>query len=264
MRYVRLMMLNFQRTVEIRSRSFVWFLFSLFPTVTMLVFWSGATSGGRTIDEWTYPMLASYYLYVMIAQVLTMSHIEPDVANLDIKEGAISSYLLKPFSYYWLKFFSELPYRVIQGGMGIIATGIVTIFARDLIIITNSMQTLMLVLVMIFFAYILSFTFKMIIALLAFWITELRGLFEVVEVLILILGGALMPLSLYPEFLEKIASFLPISYVIYYPIIAMQGQLTNIEILKVIGLQLIWITILGFIYQRVWRAGVKQYSAIGQ
>lgn len=104
----------------------------------------------------------------------------------------------------------------------------------------------------------------MIIALLAFWITELRGLFEVVEVLILILGGALMPLSLYPEFLEKIASFLPISYVIYYPIIAMQGQLTNIEILKVIGLQLIWITILGFIYQRVWRAGVKQYSAIGQ
>lgn len=264
MRYLRLMLLNFQRTAEIRSRSFVWFLHSIFPAVTMVVFWGGATSGGRTIDEWTFPMLASYYLYVMVALVLTMSHIEPDVANIDIKEGGISPFLLKPFSYYWLKLFYELPYRVIQGVMGFIALGIVAFVAKDLLVFTTSLQTISLVFLMLILAFILSFTFKMIIGLLAFWITELRGLFEVVEVLIMILGGTLMPISLYPELLQQIASFLPISYVIYYPVIAMQGQLTVVESVQVIGIQILWILALGFIYRFMWRSGVKEYSAIGQ
>lgn len=230
----------------------------------MVVFWGGATSGGRTIDEWTFPMLASYYLYVMVALVLTMSHIEPDVANIDIKEGGISPYLLKPFSYYWLKLFYELPYRVIQGVMGFIALGIVAFVAKDLLVFTTSPQTISLVFLMLILAFILSFTFKMIIGLLAFWITELRGLFEVVEVLIMILGGTLMPISLYPELLQQIASFLPISYVIYYPVIAMQGQLSIIESVQIIGIQILWIIALGIIYKIMWRNGVKEYSAIGQ
>lgn len=263
-RYFRIIVLNFQRAAEIRSRSFVWFLLSLFPPLTLIVFWSGATSGGKVIDGWTFPMLASYYLYIMIATVLTMSHIEDEVANLDIKEGGISPYLLKPFSYYWLKLFLELPYRVIQGGFGIITMVVIAFFARDLLVITTSVQTFLLALVMLVLAYIVSFTFKMLMSLIAFWMTETRGIFEVMEVLILIAGGTLMPIAFFPDYLQTIINATPMAYVIYYPVIALQGQLTIMESLRIIGIQLLWIIGLGLLYRWVWRAGVKAYAAIGQ
>jgi len=231
----------------------------------MIIFWNGATSGGRVIDgTWTFQLLASYYLFILIVGVFAMSHIEEEVALIDIKEGGISPYLLKPFSYFWMKLFAEMPHRFIQGGFGIVAIFIVTIFFRDIVVFTHSWLIFSLSVACLMLAYVLSFTLKMTVGILAFWLTEIRGMFEVMEVVILILGGILMPLTLYPKLLEQISYVLPFGYIIYFPVIAFQGQLSAISLLQVLAGQLMWIVVFGFLYKWLWRAGIRKYSAIGQ
>ncbi|MBA3723435.1 MAG: ABC-2 family transporter protein [Candidatus Levybacteria bacterium] len=233
--------------------------------MTMIIFWNGATMGGKAIDGiWDFPRLASYYLFTVIVIVFTLSHIEQDVAVHDIKEGNISPYILKPFSYYWLKFFYEIPYRFIQVTWGLLTLSVILIFYSDIVQFTNSWQILFLTILSLFLAFLLSFTIKMIAGILAFWFVEIRGVFEILEVTILIFGGILMPLTLYPEMLERVAYALPFAYVIYFPVIALQGQLPLIELTRMMGVQLLWIGIVGFIYIQLWRAGLRKYSAIGQ
>lgn len=264
MRYVSIFITSFQDAFESKSRSFVWFLTLLIGPSILMLFWGGAASGGRAIGEdWTFSLLVSYYLFVVIAQVMLTSHIEDEVARQDIKDGNLAHYLLKPFSYYTFKFLFELPYRIIQGGFGFIIIFLFSLFIGK-IVITNSVSVLLLSIVIALLAFIISFTFKMLMSMSAFWIVESKGLFEAIAANVLILSGGLMPIDLYPSWLSTIASSLPFSYVVYYPIIAFEGKLSEIELLKVIVVQFVWVVILYFMYQKAWSAGIRKYTAVGR
>lgn len=102
-----------EHVLEFRSRSFVWFLVSLFNPLLMLLFWRGALQSNNV--GITLPAVTSYYFLLTVAGALLTSHVEEGVANIDIQEGKLSQYLIRPFSFFWLKFFEEFPYRFIQG-----------------------------------------------------------------------------------------------------------------------------------------------------
>ncbi len=264
MRYGRIFLTSFQDAFESRSRSFVWFLTVVVSPLILILFWRGAASGGRVVgDGWTFPLLTSYYLLVIIAEVMLTSHIEDDVARHDIKEGNLTPYLLKPFSYYTFKFLYEIPYRIIQGGMGICVFLFVSLYI-GVVNIPASLNTLLLCLVIAILAFLISFTFKMLISMCAFWITESRGLFETVYAVTLILSGGLMPIDLLPNWLSGVAYSLPFSYIIYFPIIAFEGKLSESELIRVILVQVVWVITLYFLYQTAWNKGMKKYTAVGQ
>src|SRR3989344_6250916 len=112
MKYAKIFSLYFQNLLEHKGRSFVWFLMSTFTPFILLLFWKGATSGNSQIPAiWSYEVIATYYFLLVTASAMLVSHTEGDVARNDIQEGQLSMYITKPFSYYWFKFFEELPWR---------------------------------------------------------------------------------------------------------------------------------------------------------
>jgi len=116
MRYLRIFSIYFQDAFVQKSRSFVWFLLSLTGPFMFLLFWTGAKvtkNAGFNLSA-----ISSYYFLLTIASSLLMAHIENEVGIIDIHEGGLVNYLLKPFSYFWLKFFLEIPWRILQSIMG--------------------------------------------------------------------------------------------------------------------------------------------------
>jgi len=260
MRYFKIFLLHTQEVLQDRSRLFVWVLWTAVSPLLLLMFWRGA----GPIQGWTYPQIASYYLLAIIIGVLLMCHHEKVIGTVDIQEGGLTAYLLKPFSYFWIKFFNELSYRLIEG---IFAVGILIIFIHffsSLFVFTQSLVILLLSVVVAIGALFLSFLFKSIFGLFAFWMTDARGAYETADVVMLILSGTLMPISFFPQWLEQITYLLPFPYIIYFPIIAFEGKLSLLEISQVLGMQLVWILLFVFIYQQLWRSGVKKYTGVGQ
>src|SRR6266849_4791416 len=102
MKYIRIFLLNLQKHIELRSRMIVWLLVVAFNPLIMILFWRGVSTA--LPDGWNVSLLTSYYFLVIVAGAFLMCHIEEDVAELDIQEGNLSPYLLKPFSYFWMKF----------------------------------------------------------------------------------------------------------------------------------------------------------------
>lgn len=265
MRNITIFFLHFQKYLEIRSRSFVWFLLSLVTPLLMILFWRGATSGGKVIGNgWTFSYLTTYYFLVVVGNAFLMSHREEDVGVLDIQEGNLSAYLLKPFSYYLIQLFDELPYRFMQGIYGVIALIFCFIFMGRSLTFVQDPEGILLCSIIAITAYLLSLTFKIVIGFLAFWLTEIKGLFEVIEVILTVFAGYLLPIALLPDWLAHFASFLPFPYMLYYPIIAVEGKLPTITLLWVLLMQIIWLSIFGLLCKMLWKYGVRRYSGVGQ
>ncbi len=263
MRYVRIFLLNFQRTLRYRSLSFVWFLCALVDVGIIIFFWNGATSG-KTIGGWNFSELLTYYLFALTAGQLLISHIEYDVATLHIQQGGLAAFLLKPFSYIRMQCMGEIPWRLLNGYFAIIAVFLFSFITHIQLKTIPFSFALLLAIVTVVLGFTIAFFYKMVIGLFAFWIIEIRGLFEALEVVTVILFGNLMPISLLPHWLMNIAYMSPFPYVIYFPVLAFEGKLSALNLFQIISVQIIWISVLFFVYKNLWLRGVKKFSAVGQ
>ncbi len=264
MRYIKIFYLTSQHVLEYKARSFVWFLIALLNPLLLLLFWRGVTFVGTNhIKGWNISTITSYYLLITLANAFLQSHINEDIARDDVRKGELSVYLLKPISYFWKKFIEEIPYRVLQGCFGIIIT-IILSFLLGEFFITNSIAIIVMAVLISIFAMFMSFTFKMILGLLSLWLIDIDGFFQLNEMFTLIFAGFVIPLYLFPPLLANIAYILPYSYMIYFPIIALQGKLTIAQCLYVLGIQGIWLILFFYSYKYLWINGKKKYSGAGQ
>ncbi len=264
MRYLRIFALHFQEAFALRSRSIVWFFIALLNPLVYFLFWRGAYAGNQVpVSAWTLPALATYYFLLVIAGSLLIVHIEEDVAHWDIQQGGLSRYLLKPFSYIRLKFFEELPWRMIQGFFGVIIFAVFWMLFGSFVTVAHTASAILFAICIAFLGYIISFIFKMIVGISALWFTDYSGLQQLVEAVILIFAGMLMPLEFLPPVIRQIAFSLPFSYMIYFPLVAFQGKLTAMESVRTIGIQIVWIVILFGIYQVLWKKGTRLFTGLG-
>lgn len=265
MRYFRIFLLHFQDVFEQRSKSFVWFLWGLLNTFILILYWRGAVPltnyGSLALNI---ASLTTYYLLQIIIGAVCMSHIENDVGYRDIQSGQLSTYLLRPFSYYKEKLLTEIPYRILQGGMGCIMVGIIFLFSKNILTIHQSFISFLLTMIIIVLAFFLSFTIKMIVGLTAFWVTDIGGLFQLSEMLIFVFAGYILPLYLFPKPWDMIAYFLPYGYIIYFPTLALQGTINTAMLLHIIFIQLIWLSSIYLIYRHLWKYGIRKFTALGQ
>jgi len=192
------------------------------------------------------------------------SHIEEDVAVFDIQQGDLVRYLTRPFPYYWIKFIEEIPYRILQGSYGIILVIIFSYFYKNYIIISNNPIILLLSVLIMFLAFFLTFTLKMNLGLSAFWFKDSRGFFELVTIILIIFSGGVMPLFLLPQGLQTISSILPFAYTAYFPILSIQGSLSSLQLIRIIGIQCLWLAVFIVINRFMWKYGIKKFTSFGQ
>lgn len=265
MKYGKIFLLHLQDALEDRSRSVVWFLISLLNPLIYLLFWRGAVGNlTQPGNQWTISGFASYYLLLVIASSFLMIHIEEYIAWYDIKEGYLANHLLKPVSYFWHNFFHELPYRFLQGSFGLIVLIFFLFTYPGLVRLAGNLDQVLLGIVVIVCAYFLSFCFKMLLGLSALFTTDFIGLSEFIGVVILIFGGFVIPLELFPDQLKQAISILPFPYMFYYPIITIQGHLGLAELIRVIAIQLGWIFVFILLYRYLWKKGVRLFTGVGR
>ncbi len=265
MRYVRIFFIFFQDAFVNRSTSFVWFLLALFNPLIALLFWRGAfQSGGAALIGWSYQMIASYYLLLVVANTLLMPHIEMEIARRDIQMGMLSNYLTRPFPYLLLKLFSELPWRIIQTFFAVSVLLFITIGLRVNVHIAQDPFLLVFTLVIAAAAHLVAFMFKMVLGLSALWVTDFGGLSEFADVVIIIFAGFVVPLALFPQWLRPIAEASPFAYMIYYPLVSLLGQISIAGMIRVLAGEIIWFSVLFVLYRVMWTSGIKKFTGIGQ
>jgi ABC-2 type transport system permease protein len=78
-----------------------------------------------------------------------------------------------------------------------------------------------------------------------------------------VIGGAIIPLSFFPQILQKACLLLPFHFLIYLPMRIYLGKIpldqVSAELLKEVS----WIVGFALLNFMIWKKGIRQYVAMG-
>lgn len=112
-------------------------------------------------------------------------------------------------------------------------------------------------------AYLIRTMLLSLLGMITFWTTRVGAIYELYFALELVLSGRLVPLTLMPLALQRLAWFLPFQWTFYFPIEALVGNLSPEQLLTGLGMQFLWILFGIASVSIVWRFAIKQYAAVG-
>ncbi|MBP6015933.1 MAG: ABC-2 family transporter protein [Candidatus Promineofilum sp.] len=203
----------------------IWVWMDLFvgiiAVVILVAFWravyaSTATLSGLTLDQ--------TLNYILLAQLFgEAAHVTNSIYDIGagLREGHIAAALLRPLDYQASMYVQNL----VQLGIGFVLNIPLALF----IWIVYGLHLPADPLVWLAFAFTLllghavMFCFDWIVSCTAFYSTEIWGMSVVRHSLGLFLSGALIPLTLMPDWLRTIASVLPFSQTVFLPISILSG-----------------------------------------
>lgn len=204
-------------------------------------------------------------VYVLIS-FITAVIVNADICYLisrEVKDGSIAINLIRPINYQKRMFFESL---------GNLMYNFIIVFFIGFVVVTMiqirysgkiSMVNTILYFVSIFAGFLINFYYSYMFGLLSFKITNMWGLTQIMNAISQLLSGALIPMVFFPSWMQGMFNFLPFSSMIYTPSMIYLGKLTNIEIIKAISIQFLWVIILMIIGRQMWKALIKELTILG-
>ena len=107
------------------------------------------------------------------------------------------------------------------------------------------------------------FYFGFFFGLFSFYTTYFFGLNMAMSVLLQFFSGALIPLSFFPEKIEKIFQILPFASMNYTPLMLYLGKMDLNEGKNAIILQIFWILIFYLAGKVMWHFSIKKLTILG-
>jgi ABC-2 type transport system permease protein len=112
-------------------------------------------------------------------------------------------------------------------------------------------------------AYLIRTMLLSLLGMITFWTTRVSAIFELYFGLELILSGRLVPMTLMPGWVQNLSNYLPFKWTFFFPIEALVGTMSTQELWAGVGMQVLWIVIGASFLSLVWRAAIRQFSAVG-
>lgn len=160
-----------------------------------------------------------------------------------VRSGGIDTDLLKPVNFHFYIFahvFGETIFRIFTL---VLPSYIVAYFFLNLSL-PNDFVTTFYFLLSAFLSFLLNFSLNFLLGLLAFVTLNLSGIEWSYYALMRFLGGQLVPLWLFPQFISFFGNLLPFKGIYYIPISIYIGKISGHEIINSILFQLFWLILL--------------------
>ncbi|MBK7749833.1 MAG: ABC-2 family transporter protein [Candidatus Obscuribacter sp.] len=236
---------------------------TVFMAVILYIFlklWQAtySQSGATRLGDMT---LAQMLWYLTITESIYMS--APRLTRQvdeDVRTGTLAVRLIKPMSYplYCISFC--LGERSVRFVFNLLIGAVITFCLVGAVPV--SPFSLAMLAVACLFGFILDAFGQLIVGLGAFWLEDTSGLFLIYTRLVMIFGGMLIPLELFPHWLKEIVVFTPFPYLVYGPVhLFLHPSLTEFVVL--LKSQLICILALGLVAAFVYGQAKARICAHG-
>ncbi len=238
-------------------------LSALFIVIILFVFtnlWQVIFAGKSTIEGLS---IAQLVWYLVLTEAITMgcgwNSMFENVSD-EIKSGAIVNYLTKPLSYIGWYFSTTFSRFFNYTGTVFVLGALVTYFLVGPI--QFSITTIAPLILIVIISFILSFFVGMAFVSLAFWLEDVTAFYWILQKVLFIFGGMLVPIEMYPEFIRQYLYYLPVSFITYWPGKYFITGDSGILATTLIG-QLIWTTIFFLITTILYKIGTRKLNIHG-
>ena len=120
-----------------------------------------------------------------------------------------------------------------------------------------------LFLISVFISIGLMFWIEVMVGLISFFTLNSYGIGYTKTALMSILSGGIVPLFLFPEGVAKVLDYMPFAGMVSVPVHIYLGKYTAAEAFSFIGLQIIWVALLGIGVMAFYRFAIKKVVVQG-
>lgn len=230
------------------------FLFSLainqaLPPLIGLAIWATALPGQN---------VSLYYVALLVVRLATVSYEQHTFSN-GVYSGDFTDDLVRPHAAVTPLVSVNLAMRALHV---LICTPLIVVVALWSGVRIDG-TLVMLALPAVVLAGALQFLWTYLLALSAFWTERAHGVTALGSTLIFLLGGEAAPLYLVSPTLQAWTTALPFRSMMGFPAEIVAGHLDGAALVTGYLWQIVWLGIFAALANRVWRAGIRRYTAVG-
>ena len=234
---------------------------SLIRLVVMIYLWLSVLPQQGSLAGFDLPSIISYYF---VAFLLSRLHTSSAFWLSDlIKTGNLAPILLKPVNFLFYVTTTNVSRKLGQFAISLPVILLLAYFVKDYLIPGYSYLHLLMFLISVGLSILIANLISTLLGLVSFWTYEIGSVIYFYYTFVQFVGGGFLPISFFPQWLQRLLAYLPFSYLYNLPASIYLGHLT----IKQAGQQLLlgsfWLLGLLLIYQAVWHRGVKRYTAWG-
>jgi len=217
-----------------------------------------STTGTAVIEGFS---LRDMVWYLVITESIVFSR--PRLASRideEVKSGTLAYTLVRPYSYMLFHYAHTLGESAARGLMSFLVGGaaVTTIVGPPPFALANAGVFV----VALWLGATIDFLMTFSVGLLAFWVEETSPFVLIHDRLLMLLGGMMLPLEIFPPLLRSIAGWLPMSMVLYAPARLLVGG-GDLLPGRVFVIQAAWVLLAGAISVAIFRAGAKRVTVHG-
>ncbi len=222
-----------------------------------------STTGAETLRGFTFEAIMVYLIGVnLIGRVVRGADLQLEIAG-EIYDGGLSRFLLYPTRYVAFKYAQHLGAilpEVVQ--MFLFAGGLIAIFGLPADA-GFSVGTIAMTIPALWVGNLLYFLLSVPLQFVAFWADNVWSLGVLLRFISMLLGGAMLPLAMFPEEAAHALRWLPFVACYEFPVRVAMGELTGAEYLVGLAAGLGWCGVVALASVPVWRKGQLGYTGVG-
>lgn len=260
-KYWRHAALAVQETLAYRISYVLNMVSTVITYAVIFVIWSSVYEGTASVGDFTWAEMKSYLLVSLFLSALVSMSSEFRVSR-QIRTGNIAVELLRPVDYQKASLSITLGNSVSEGALVGIACLAFALVVGATVKPESAGQwaafasaSFVSVAVKFLLVYVFSLT--------CFWTTSLMGISWMRKALTDFFSGALIPISLFPEWLKGATEWLPFRSIVWVPATAFTGRLSGTTLFRELGVGAAWIVVLWFLGRLVWSRAMRKITVQG-
>jgi ABC-2 type transport system permease protein len=258
--YVAEARISIAQQLQYRAANYLYMIGMVAEPVIYLVVWSTvAEQQGGSVGGFTPGAFAAYYIVWTLVRNMNIVF-TPYGWEERIREGQLSAQLLRPLFPIVEDLGSFIGWKFVVILMWLPIAAVLTLLFHPAL--NPSPLQVAVFAVAIWGAYLIRSLNQSSLGLITFWTTRVGPVFELYIAAELLLSGRLVPMSLMPDWVQRLADVLPFQWTFGFPIEALVGNLSQDELLGGLAAQLFWIGVGSILVRVVWRYAIRRYSAV--
>ena len=264
--YLPFMANQFKKNLAYKGSFYLFIVTSLFTPFISYCLWMaiyGSSSTG-VLGGLTRAEMIVYVFMTYVTTDLVRISISGDIID-GVMDGSVVMTLLKPLDYRLSlisKAIGESMYRFLAP-VGLVWIGLEVYKATVLGMGVTPIKNILCYLCSLVMSFLIYVLFEFCYGMVAFVTTYMFGMNMAKNALVGFLSGQLIPISFFPEIVQKIFEFMPFSSMVYAPVMVYLGKYEGISLAAVLGKQLFWVVFLYALGSFLWGRITKRIVVLG-
>ena len=259
--YAEFSRVGFVNILAFRLRYFTGII-TYFLNVTVYYFiWSAVYSSGPSIAGYNLAQMITYVSVGWMIRSFYWNTIDQEMAY-EVIEGKIAMDLIKPVSVQWMWIFRAMGESAFRLMLLTLPTAVVVAFVFP-VQRPASRGHFLLFLVAVLGSFFLMGAINFMIGTCAIPLKSILALIRAKYWLIELLSGLLIPMSFFPQAIQRVLAWLPFEHIAYTPLQIYLGKLSPADALLAVGVSWTWVVLLLVAGHLWWNRAVQKITIHG-